>query len=122
MSFDLHAFPPSGPRTVAEVHQLLEAEEQRLLSGAGDVLPPPGPEMARFLGELERQWPSLVEDPDGSPWANCPLWFPVMGGGTAFGIRWSRADEMRKAILEIAARTNVIIYDRQIPEVISPPG
>jgi hypothetical protein len=29
---------------------------------------------------------------------------------------------MRKAILEIAARTNVIIYDRQIPEVISPPG
>ena len=122
MSFDLHAFPPSGPRTVAEVHQLLEAEEQRLVSGVGDVIPPPGPEMACFLDELERQWPSLEEDPDGSPWSNYPLWFPVMGGGTAFGIRWSRADEMRKAILEIAARTNVIIYDRQIPEVISPPG
>jgi hypothetical protein len=29
---------------------------------------------------------------------------------------------MREAILEIAARTNVIIHDRQIPEVISPPG
>ena len=28
---------------------------------------------------------------------------------------------MRKAILEVAARTNVIIYDRQIPEVICPP-
>ena len=61
--------------------------------------------MARFLDELERQWPSLEEDPDGSPWSNYPLWFPVMGGGTAFSIRWSRADEMRKAILEIAART-----------------
>jgi hypothetical protein len=87
VSFDLHAFPPSGPRTVAEVHQLLEAEEQRLVSGAGDVIPPPGPEMARFLNELERQWPSLEEDPDGSPWSNYALWFPVMGGGTAFGIR-----------------------------------
>jgi hypothetical protein len=121
VSFDLQAFPPSGPRTVADVLQLLEAEEQRLLSGAGDALPPPEPEMARFLDELERRWPSLDEDPDASPWSDSPLWFPTMGGGAAFGISWSRADEMREAILEIAARTGVIIYDRQIPEVICPP-
>ena len=121
MSFDLHAFPPSGPRTVAEVLQLLEAEEQRLLSGAGDALSPQEPEMARFLDELEQRWPSLDEDPDASPWSDSPLWFPTMGGGATFGISWSRADEMREAILEIAARTGVIIYDRQIPEVICPP-
>ena len=122
VSFDLHVFPPSGPRTVAEVWRLLDAEEQRLLSGSDDALPPPGPEMDRFLDELERRWPSLEEDPGGSPWSSWPLWLPMTGGGTALAIRWSRATEMRTALLEIAARTNVIIYDGQLPEVICPPG
>jgi len=38
VSFDLYAFPSSGPRTVLEVCQLMDAEEQRLLTGADDVL------------------------------------------------------------------------------------
>ena len=46
----------------------------------------------------------------------------MTGGGTGFAIVWSRADEMYTAVLEIAARTNVIIYDPQAGEVILPPG
>jgi hypothetical protein len=42
VSFDLQAFPPSDPRTVPEVRQLLDAEEQRLVSSTGDALPPFG--------------------------------------------------------------------------------
>jgi hypothetical protein len=46
----------------------------------------------------------------------------MTGGGTGFAIVWSRADEIRMTILEIAARSNVIIYDPQAGEVILPPG
>jgi hypothetical protein len=46
----------------------------------------------------------------------------MTGGGTGCAIIWSRADEMYTAVLEIAARANVIIYDPQVPEVILPPG
>lgn len=121
MSFDLQAFPPSGPRTVSEVRQLLDAEEQRLITGTDDRLPPLGPEMAPFVDEIKRRWPYLEDDP-GSPWSVLPDCQPTTGGGTGFGVVWSRADEVYTAILEIAARANVIIYDPQLPEVILPPG
>jgi hypothetical protein len=120
VSFDLQAFPPSGPRTVSEVRQLLDTEEQRLITGTGEPLPPLGPEMARFIDEIKRRWPSLEDDP-GSPWSVSPGWQPKMGGGTGFAIVWSRADEMYTAILEIATRANVIICDPQLPGVILPP-
>jgi len=121
VSFDLHAFPSAGPRTVLEVRQLLDAEEQRLVTGTGDPLPPFGPEMAWFVDEIKRRWPSLEDDP-GSPWSVSPGWQPATGGGTGFAVVWSRADEMYTAILEIAAHANVIIYDPQVPEVVLPPG
>jgi hypothetical protein len=121
VSFDLQAFPPSGPRTVLEVRQLLDAEEHRLVTGTDDPLPPLGPEMAWFVDEIKRRWPSLEDDP-GSPWSVSPGWQPTTGGGTGFAIVWSRADEMYTAILEIAAHAKVIIYDPQVPEVLLPPG
>jgi hypothetical protein len=119
MSFDLLVFPPYGPRTLDEVHRLLAEDERRLRGGNGSP-PPPGPEMARFLAELERRWPSLEEDPDGSPWSSWPLWQPTLGGGTGLSIRWSQAEVMRAAILDIARSANVIVYDQQSGEVISP--
>lgn len=122
MSFDLLVFPSSGPTTVPEVHQLLDAEEQRLESHVDSTLPPPGPEMARFLDELERRWPSLEDDPDSSPWSSWPLWQPLTGGGTALNIAWSQAETMRTAILELAARVGVIIYDPQTDELIRSRG
>jgi hypothetical protein len=121
VSFDLQAFPPSGPRTVSEVRRLLDAEEQRLVTGTDDPPPALGPEMAWFVDEIKRRWPSLEDDP-GSPWSVSPGWQPTTGGWTGFAIVWSRADEMYTAILEIAAHANVIIYDPQVPEVLLPPG
>ncbi len=88
VSFHLQAFPPSGPRTVLEVRQLLDAEEQRLITGTDDSLPPFGPEMTQFVDEIRRRWPSLEDDP-GSPWSVSPGWKPTTGGGTGFAIVWS---------------------------------
>lgn len=76
--------------------------------------------MAKFLSELERRWPGLEEDPVNSPWSGWPLWQPMLNGGTSLNIRWSRAETMRAAILDIAHSANVIVYDQQAREVISP--
>jgi hypothetical protein len=120
VSFDLMAFPPSGPRALREVLQVLDAEEQRLIAGTGEVLPPFGPEMTQFVDEIRQRWPE--DDPD-SPWAYSPDWTPMTSyGGVGFSVVWSRAEEMYLAILEIAAGANVIIYDHQSDEVIVPPG
>jgi hypothetical protein len=76
--------------------------------------------MAAFMDELERQWPSLDDDPDGSPWASWPLWQPVGGGGTALNVSWSFVDSTVPVILEIAAHANMVIYDPQPDELIRP--
>ena len=126
------AFSPAGPRTVSEVRLLLDEEEQRLvdeelglISGPDDALRALGPEMARFLDELQRRWPSLEDDPERSPWSCSPLWQPTIGGhaieAIGMAIRWSRAGEMYDAIVEIAARAGVIIWDHQSAEVICQP-
>ena len=117
VSFDLYAFPPDGPKTVDEIHALLEAEEERLAAGESDELPaPPGPEIERFLAELEARWPSLESDPDSSPWASWPLWQPV-GRGTALNVVWSQADTMRAAVIALGQKCNVVVYDPQSEEV-----
>jgi hypothetical protein len=125
VSFDLYVFPVDGPRTVADVHQLMDEEEQRLLreEDEGDALPPPpGPEMERFLAELEANWPGLDDDPDSSPWSSWPLLQPI-GGGTALNIQWSRADEMRAAVIAVAQKCNVVVFDPQTNEFVLPePG
>lgn len=121
MSFDLQVFPASGPSTVAEAHRLLDAEEQRLISGADSPLPAPSPEMARFMGEIKHRWPSLEDDPDGSPWTIEPSWGPSLGGGAGLAIKWSCPDSVLLAIFELADRVGVIVYDSQA-EVVHLPG
>jgi hypothetical protein len=119
MSFDLRVYPPSGPTTLDEVDQLAAADEEAPID---QEYPPPTPEMASFLTELERGWPSLEDDTEASPWSCWPLWQPITGGGTDLNIRWPHAASMLAAILEIAARTNVIVFDPQSGQVILPPG
>jgi len=63
VSFDLEAFPPSGPRPALEARRLLDAEEQRLINGTGDALHQFGPEMTQFVAEIRRRWPSLEDHP-----------------------------------------------------------
>jgi len=133
VSFDLIAFSPNGPRTVSDVREVLDAEEQRLVTAkpglasvTDNALAAAGPQMARFLDELKRRWPSLEADPDGSPWSVSPIWKPAIGGqaieAIGMAISWSRAEEIYTALVEIAADRNVIIYDPQTPQVICPPG
>jgi hypothetical protein len=111
-----------GPRSALEARQLLETrlEGLRFDSETRNRLPPPGPQMTRFMGELEQRWPSLDEDPDGSPWSSSPLWQPEAGGGRDSTSGWSYAASVMSEILEIAARHNVIIYDPQADQVIHP--
>ena len=119
MSFDLYVFPPPGPTTIADAHRLIEAD-QDLDGRAPDVPARPDPEMASFLAELERRWPTLEEDVDASPWSSS-LWHPDAGGGTELNISWPWAESMRPAILDIAARTKVTVYDPQADQLIRPP-
>jgi hypothetical protein len=98
-----------------------EIEDLRFDSDMGCWFPPPCPQMATFIDELERQWPSLETDPEGSPWSSWPLWQPMAGGGTALNISWSAADSAVPVILEIAGRAEVIIYDPQTDELVPPP-
>ncbi|MGI8445990.1 MAG: hypothetical protein ACR2MP_02150 [Streptosporangiaceae bacterium] len=72
------------------------------------------------MNELQRRWPSLDDDPDSSPWSSWPLWQPVAGGGTGLNISWSHAAVVMTAILEIAVRSNVVIYDPQDDRLIPP--
>jgi hypothetical protein len=118
MSFDLRVYPPTGPTTLDEVYRLAEADEQ---APSGEERPPPAPEMASFLAELERGWPSFEDDLEASPWSSWPLWQPITGGGTDLNIQWPHADTMLAVILEIAARTNVIVFDPQSDQVFLPP-
>jgi hypothetical protein len=119
MSFDLRVYPASGPTTLDEAHQLASADEDVAID---EQFPPPAPEMASFLTELEQGWPSLEDDVEASPWSCWPLWQPLTGGGTELNIRWPNAASMLAAILEIAARTNVIVFDPQSGQLILPPG
>jgi hypothetical protein len=80
VSFDLYAFPPSGPKTLDEVHHLLDAEELRLQG----------------------------------PWSGWPLWQPMEGGGTGLSIRWSQAEAMWSAIVDLTRSANIIIYDPRV--------
>ena len=105
VSFHLQAFPPSGPRTVLEVRQLLDAEEQRLITGTDDSLPPFGPEMTT----------QAVHGPFRPAGNQRQVAGPALPSS-------GRADEVYTAILEIATRSNVIIYDPQAGEVTLPPG
>lgn len=118
MSFGLIVYPPSGPVTLDEAYRLASPEEDVPVD---KDYPPPAPEMASFLAELERGWPS-PSDAVTSPWSSWPLWQPVAGGGTGLNIRWANAAAMLAAILEIAARTNVIVFDPQSEQVLLPPG
>ena len=110
MSFDLRVYPPSGPATLDGVYQLADADEE---APSDEDRPAPSPEMASFLAELERGWPSSEDGFEASPWSSWPLWQPITGGGTDLNIRWPHADTMLAAILEIAARTGVIVFDPQ---------
>ena len=118
MSFDLNVFPPTGPTTLAEVHLMQETDEG-LEGGPGNGSSSPDPEMAAFIDQLERRWPSLEADPGASPWSSS-VWLPPAGAGTELNIQWHYAEAMRPAILQIAARANVIVYDPQADELIFP--
>ncbi len=117
MSFDLNVFPPTGP-TLAQVH-LMQKTGQGLEGSPGDGNSSSDPEMAAFIDQLERRWPTLEEDPVASPWSSS-LWLPPAGAGTELNIQWQHAGVMRPAILQIAAHTKVIVYDPQSDELILP--
>lgn len=58
-----------------------------------------------MTGSVQRWCETIAVD-----WAGRDCWQPT-DGGTGLTILWSRAEEMRTAILEIATRTNAIICE-----------
>jgi hypothetical protein len=107
VSFDLYVFDLDRlPTDDDAMFALLEEDD-----GPDDELTPA---LTAFVAELEHRFPSLDDDPDGSPWASWPLTQSVADGrGCAFNIVWSAAEAMNEAIAAAAAERGLLLYDPQ---------
>ena len=115
MSFDLHVFDlPGLPGDEDSVNLLLEDDSKW---GA-----PLSAVLAVFVAELELRYPSLVDDPDGSPWASWPLTSSSMVDGHALSLNivWSQAERVSAEIYAACQRHSLTIYDPQAGAVIRP--
>jgi len=74
--------------------------------------PPPGPEWAE---EMRRKRPA----PENSPWAAT---LSPTGSGITLSLTWSKVDAVAPEIVDLAARTNLLVYDPQDGRVFVPPA
>jgi hypothetical protein len=114
MSFDLYVFDradlPEDEEAIGEVI----GDETRW----GSVLTP---NLTDFVAELQRRYPGLDADPDGSPWASWPLADSIADGtGLALNIVWSQADRVRAELLALCQDRGLVVYDPQASAIIRP--
>lgn len=114
MSFDLFAFDiESLPTDEEALAELLEDESQW-----GQPLTD---RLAALVRDLERRYPGLDDDPDGSPWASWPLGDSMMGGHCCgFNISWSAADQVAPDVTEACRVLGLSLYNPQLGTVIGP--
>jgi hypothetical protein len=114
MSFDLYVFDIDDiPDDEEALGELIEDENR------WDV--PPTGRLRAFIDDLEKHYPSLDDDPEGSPWASWPLGDTVVDGhGACFNIVWSHADRMSQAIRSACREAGLILYDPQDSQIIRP--
>lgn len=114
MSFDLAVWFEDRPITA------LEAASRFLDWCEGDGEPgEPRPEVAAFLAELTARFPDLTADNyASSPWS-APL---TVGEDVVLASAvFPRAAEVCRAVLELAGRHRLVVFDPQSGTVLNPP-
>jgi len=94
-----------------------------------EILEADGPEvplssrMKAAIDECSARWPAYDEAGDeiDAPWASWPLAGEVELPVVELNIRWSHAGSMLPALVEIAGRHGIILYDPQADELHLPP-
>lgn len=114
MSFDLYIFDRDDlPDDEELIGELMEDNSRW---GA-----PLTPRLTGLVAHLERHYPGLDDDPDGSPWASWPLADSMVDGtGIGLNIVWSRSDQMGPEIRRIALERMLTVYDPQAGSVFRP--
>ncbi len=105
--------PDSAP-SVDDIYGVLESDE------------PVGPLSSRLRAAVQEcgaRWPAdnLPDSDVDSPWASWPLAGDSAPPVIEVNIRWEHASVMLPALLEIAERHEIVLYDPQQDEIHLPP-
>lgn len=105
--------PDTAP-TAEQIYESLESEEPAApLSGR----------LKAAIDECSARWPAYdrAGNEVDSPWASWPLTHEGGPPVIELNIRWDHADLMFPALIEIAGRHEIVLYDPQRDDVHLPP-
>jgi hypothetical protein len=110
VSFDMMLLDPDSVPTAEEIYDILESDEPDA---------PLGARMRAVIDECSTRWPG--EDTVGNwteaPWASWPLARETAPPVIEVNIQWEHAKVMLPALIEIAGRHGIVLFDPQTSEV-----
>jgi hypothetical protein len=114
VSFDVMILDPDTAPTAEQIYESPESEEPEA---------PLSRRMTAAIDECSSRWPAYdhADNEVDAPWASWPLAREVELPIIELNIRWDYADVMLPALIEIASRHEIVLYDPQRDEVHLPP-
>ena len=106
MSFDLMLLDPDTAPTSEQIYQILESDDPEA---------PLSHRMRATIDEYASRWPGA--DQADSPWASWPLADETGSSVIEINIQHEYADDMLPALLEIAGRHGIVLYDPREDEL-----
>ena len=106
MSFDLMLLDPDSAPTSEQIYQILESDES---------MAPLSRRMRAAIDECASRWPGAGRA--DSPWASWPLADQTASSVIEINIQNEYADDMLPALVEIAGRHSIVLYDPQEDEL-----
>ena len=120
MSFDLAVWKDDDNNTVPSDSAAKETYLQLCNDVCGDG--PVAPGIEEFYEELIRRYPEIdgvpEEEVDNCPWS---VQLNRSGHHVIMSIVWSRADEIRSVVVELAEKHGLIVFDPQEGKVVLTP-
>jgi hypothetical protein len=121
MSFDLAVWQDTGnddtPPSDSEAREIY----LQLCNGVCDERPV-APGIEEFYNELTHRYPEIdqvpEEDVDDCPWSAL---LDRSSRHVTMSVVWSRADEIRSVVFELAKRYSLVLFDPQKGQVLLPP-
>ena len=121
MSYDLAFWTGTRPESDSEALAQFEKLYQRHVQSKRPEAP--ASELLAFVAAATRRYPDLTELPDErrdeGVWSDGPLQNNIAGPLLYLGIAWSRADEVRTFLIDLASKTNLVAFDPQTAKLAS---